>query len=227
MFSLLFFLLLKHNTADPNGPSLRGTPKSRSLSEDRQEFHLHATGVEPSTICGRRVPEGGYTSEPHPWDLISSLSTYLLPRICWPISCDAAKSFTVVNFFSPLPLQEARRKQSYVLFCYQRLRFVLCRTGLPGRYCTHQYLACVIFWHTERCRRLCVVSFVSPLVAKRMCKLAGQMVSWWIVVAMAMAVFKHDGVDGVFTEPCSSTSSNCNALVRLRSLSLTEVYSCR
>jgi hypothetical protein len=53
------------------------------------------------------------------------------------------------------------------------------------------------------------------------------MVSWWIVVAMAMAVFKHDGVDGVFTETCSSTSSNCNALVRLRSLSLTEVYSCR
>ncbi|CAK9234162.1 unnamed protein product [Sphagnum troendelagicum] len=46
-----------------------------------------------------------------------------------------------------------------------------------------------------------------------MCKLAGQMVSWWIVVAMAMAVFKHDGVDGVFTEPCSSTSSNCTALV--------------
>ncbi|CAM6025057.1 unnamed protein product [Sphagnum balticum] len=46
-----------------------------------------------------------------------------------------------------------------------------------------------------------------------MCKLAGQMVSWWIVVAMAMTVFKHDGVDGVFTETCSSTSSNCNALV--------------
>jgi LysM repeat protein len=39
------------------------------------------------------------------------------------------------------------------------------------------------------------------------------MVSWWIVVAMAMAVFKHDGVDGVFNETCSSTSSNCTALV--------------
>jgi hypothetical protein len=50
------------------------------------------------------------------------------------------------------------------------------------------------------------------------------MVSWWIVVAMAMTVFKHDGVDGVFTETCSSTSSNCNALVRLRSLSLSQKY---
>ncbi len=49
---------------DPQG---FGTPKSSSVAEGRQDFHLHTTGFGTQTLFrGPGVPERGYTTKPLP-----------------------------------------------------------------------------------------------------------------------------------------------------------------
>ncbi len=48
-------------------PQVFGTPKSSSVAEGRQDFHLQTTGFGTQTLFrGPRVPERGYTTKPSP-----------------------------------------------------------------------------------------------------------------------------------------------------------------
>ncbi len=61
-----FFLFLFSFFGRPD-PQVFGTPKSSSVAEGRQDFHLHTTGFGTQTLFrGPRVPERGYTAKPPP-----------------------------------------------------------------------------------------------------------------------------------------------------------------
>ncbi len=48
-------------------PQVFGTPKSSSVAEGRQDFHLHTIGFGTQTLFrGPRVPERDYTTKPSP-----------------------------------------------------------------------------------------------------------------------------------------------------------------